>query len=754
MKHQLELFVIILITLLVGIIYSCGQTDQSTESEAEGFGKINKKNFVGDESCKSCHSQELNKWKGSHHDYAMRAADSSTVRADFSNVTFTQEDGTYRFFRKGDHYMVEAPGPKGNMKTYEITHTFGWTPLQQYLVDFGKGKLQVLNVAWDIEKERWFSMHPDEKVKPGDWLHWTGGAMNWNTMCADCHSTQLEQNYIPEADSFHTTWTSINVNCESCHGPGKQHVDFMQSEQSEGASTKRVQKDLKLTGGSSQKQQINTCARCHSLREKLVDSYDHDKGFMDHFNPNLPQPDMYFPDGQIRDEVYVYASFLQSKMFQEGIKCNDCHDPHSLELKANVTDNTLCMQCHEPSYNMKEHHFHEPNTEASQCINCHMPGRYYMEVDFRRDHSFRVPRPDLSVKFDTPNACNNCHESKSASWAANAIERRYGEERSNHFSEILLKADSLGPEAIRDLKQLVADTLEPDIARATAAWYLGQFPPTRETVNLLKQLIDEESPLIRKSSAQVLASLPQQQKKSILTELLDDSVRAIRIAAAQGLAEFGIADFLPGLKQSFKAAIKEYREYLDVNRYFPSGLMNRGQFFEKQGETKKAIQAYQKALEKDPYFNPARLNLAYLYHNQGETDRAQNLLEEVIDQEPVYGPAYYSLALLLAERGQLEKAIPKFQRAAELMPDHARVNYNLAITYQNLDRPEDAEERYLQAIEIAPENPDYRYGISTLYIQQKQYKKALPHARKLTKLQPNNRQYQRLLELVKSRIDK
>lgn len=752
MKYRLAPLAILFITILIAILYNCRQNRQAPESGEKVFGEVTKENFVGDESCQSCHAKEFEEWQNSHHDYAMRKADSTSVQGNFNNVTFTEDDETYRFFRRGDHYMVEAPDSTGNQETYEITHTFGWTPLQQYLVDFGRGKLQALNIAWDTEKERWFSMHPGEKIEPGDWLHWTGGAMNWNTMCADCHSTQLEENYNPDTDSFNTTWTSINVSCESCHGPGKQHVAFIQSEESEEASVERIRKDLELTENSSQIQQINTCARCHSLREKMVDYHDHDKDFLDHFNPTLPHPEMYFADGQIREEVYVYGSFLQSKMYQEGVKCNDCHDPHSLELKANVTNNTLCMQCHEPQYNTEEHHFHKPNTESSQCINCHMTGRYYMEVDYRRDHSFRIPRPDLSAKFGTPNACNDCHDQQSPEWAAEAVEKWYGPDRPNHFSETLLKADLMGTEVIPDLKKLIEDTLQPGIARATAIWYLGQFP-AQQSADLLIESLEDENPLIRKSSARSMASLPQQrQRKDVLTDALDDSVRAVRIQAIEGLTEFSAADFASGLKQSFNEAIDEYREYLDVNQYFPNGLMNRGQFFEEQGETQKAIAAYQKALEKDKQFNPARLNLAFLYNEQGDKEQAQNLLEKVIEQEPDYGPAYYSLGLLIAERGSLKNAVLKFNKAAELMPDHARLRYNLAISYQNLNRPKDAEEMYLEAIEIAPEHPDYRYGIVTLYIQQEEYSNALSHAKKLNELEAGNQQYQRVLRIVKEQM--
>lgn len=483
----------------------------------------------------------------------------------------------------------------------------------------------------------------------------------------------------------------------------------------------------------------------------MTDSYAHKGNFLDHYNPTLPHPDSYFADGQIKEEVYVYGSFLQSKMFGEEIKCNDCHDPHSLELKANVTDNTLCMQCHEPRYNTADHHKHKVNTEASQCISCHMPGRYYMEVDFRRDHSFRVPRPDLSVQFNTPNACNDCHEEQSPEWAAKAVEEWYGPERADHFSEVLLKANERGPEALPDLKQLIADTIQPDIARATAVWYAGQFP-SRESQNLLEQTLNDDSPLVRNSTARALASFPPNLKNPVLQDALDDSLRAVRLAAAEGLAESSAAEMAFNMKKPFNDALEEYKRYLDVSQYFPQGQMNRGQFFENKGQITSAMEAYKEALEKDPYFNPARINLAYLYNRQGNNSEAEKLLEIVIDQEPGYGPAHYSLALLLAEEKQLAQAAPHFEKAAELMPQNTRVRYNWAISLQQMNRPQQAEKAYLQAIELEPDNPDYRYGISTLYVQQEQYREALVHVQKLIEIQPNNSQFRQLQQMIEGRL--
>lgn len=734
------------------IIYSCNQNrDEGTGTSQSGDISQTHK-FVGGQACQSCHEKEWEDWKGSHHDYAIAEADSASVRADFNNSQFTKEDGTYRFFRDEEKYMVEAPGPDGNPEIFEITYTFGWTPLQQYLVDFGKGKLQALQVAWDTEQEEWFDLQPNENVEAGDWLHWTGGAMNWNTMCADCHSTNLKQNYIASADSFHTTWSSLDVSCESCHGQGRDHVELMKSEEGSRATIDRIRQDLQLTKGVSQTDQINQCAQCHSLRQELTDDYRHEGDFLDHYSPTLPHPDLYFADGQIREEVYVYGSFLQSKMYKQGVQCTDCHSPHTLKLKANVENNTLCMNCHEPVYNTPGHHFHKMNTEASKCISCHMPGRYYMEIDFRRDHSFRVPRPDLSSEYNTPNACNGCHDQQTAEWAAEAVEQWYGPDRLEHFSEILARADSVGPEAAGELEQLAADTVHPDIARAIAIWYLGQFPGQQSTEQLTRALQDE-SPLVRISAARAMANFPAEVKLNLLADGLEDSIQSVRLAAAWGLAEFSASDMVDGLKQPFRQAILEYRKQLAVNRYFPQGLMNLGQFYEKQGQPEEAITAYGEALEKDPKFNPARINLAYLYNARGDNERARQLLQTVIDQEPGYGPAHYSMGLLLAEENRLEEAIAYFEDAAKSMPEAARVRYNWAVALQTIGRPEQAEKIYQQAIELAPQHPDYLYGICTLYIQQNQYREALPYAQRLLELRPNDPNIQNLVRIIEYRLE-
>jgi len=752
-KLSAGFFITVILSVLISffLFYSCSQQKSTDISDAEEpIARSHK--FVGDQTCQSCHAGEWEQWKGSHHDYAIGEADDEHVRGDFDDVIFEEGQNRYRFFRDDGRYMVEIDEEGRDSEIQEIEFTFGWEPLQQYLVDIGRGKYQALHIAWDTEENRWFSLHPDEEFEADDWMHWSGGAMNWNNMCADCHSTNLQQNYIAEADSFHTEWSVLNVSCEACHGPGGDHVAFMNSPESEEASRERIGEDIDLGRFTSQLDEINTCAPCHSHRSKLTDNYIHGDNYLDHFLPTLPHPDNYYADGQILEEVFVYGSFLQSKMYTEGVQCTDCHNPHSLQLRQPLTDNQLCMTCHEPEYNSPEHHFHQVNTEASQCINCHMTGRTYMGNDYRRDHSFRVPRPDQTERFGVPNACNDCHADRSAEWAAQAVEEWYGEDRPDHYSETFLRANEGERGAQTDLRELIFDIGQPEMIRATAVWYIGRFPETSSS-DILADALESDSPMVRATAARAMENISADIRKSRLENLLSDSVLVVRNAAVQQLTEYAVHDFEAETREHFQNALEEYRTNLDVNQYFPQGQMNKGLFFEQQGQPDLAIEAYQTALERDPYFTPARINLAYLQNRTGDNENAEEQLRIVIDQEPEYGDAYYSLALLLAEENRMREAAEFFEQAAEYMPERSRVFYNLAIAHQTIGNPQPAEEAYLRAINLEPQNGDYRYGLVTLYMQQEEFENAYEQARILNELNPNNPQIQQLLGMIEQRLN-
>lgn len=379
-----------------------------------------------------------------------------------------------------------------------------------------------------------------------------------------------------------------------------------------------------------------------------------------------------------------------------------------------------------------------------------MTGRIYMENDFRRDHSFRVPRPDQSVEYGTPNACTSCHTDQTPEWAAEAVVNWYGEERASHFSEVLLSANAGETGSQTSINDLIADETQPDIIRATAVWYAGEFPNTRSD-DAIQLALRSDSEMIRTSAVKAAEKLEPELRRLLLTDALMDEFRSVRVFAFRSLASLSDDQFQQPYRDHFRNVMAEYQNTLEINRYFPQGEMNRAQFYEQQGDADEAIKSYRATLERDPFFNPARINLAYLLNTQGQNMEAEELLRTVIEQEPDFGQSYYSLALLLAEEDRLDEAVDLFEEAAERMPENSRVRYNMAIAYQTLEQPNSAETAYLEAIELEPENGDFRYGLVTLYMQQGEFENALNQAERLKDIFPGNTQIDQLINSIKQR---
>jgi predicted CXXCH cytochrome family protein len=459
-------------------------------------------NYVGGQVCSRCHAAEAERWKTSHHALAMQKATEATVFGDFAHGQIEHFGVTSTFFRDGDRFMVRSDGSDGALHEYPIDYTFGVYPLQQYLIAFRAGRYQALGIAWDGRPkeaggQRWFHLYPDPKLPAGDRLHWTGRDQTWNYQCADCHSTNLRKNYNLSTDTHATTWTDVDVSCEACHGPGSRHVAWTNSAETKtkgvdssgtmdlanwlkpadhghwvmNTETGIVRRTEKLVSA-----EIDTCAACHSRRKVIAKEPVPGAPYLDGYLPTLLQPGLYYADGQIDGEVYEYGSFLQSRMYHSGVTCSDCHDPHSATLRAD--DNALCAQCHMPAkFDTAEHHHHRPASAGAQCVTCHMPTKTYMVVDVRRDHSIRVPRPDLSVSLSTPNACTQCHAGRTPEWAAQAVAGWFphGRQTAPHYGTALHAGRVGTADAEQQLDQLILDKAQPEIARASALPLLPRF---------------------------------------------------------------------------------------------------------------------------------------------------------------------------------------------------------------------------------------------------------------------------------------
>ena len=700
-----------------------------------------KNEFVGDNSCKSCHSNEYNDWLQSHHFMAMQPPGDSTVEGNFDNATFTADGVTSRFFKRDGKFFINTQGDDGSNHDYEVKYTFGFTPLQQYLVEFPGGRMQVPRVSWDTKQNKWFHQYPGQKISSRDWLHWTGNAQNWNTMCASCHSTNLQKNYNIDADSYNTTYSVINVSCESCHGPGKLHVDFVN-----GNDYKKGKKIpgtyLQLYKGSTQLSQVNTCAPCHARKSDLSASLIQSAEIMDNYIPEIPTTEHFHADGQVDDEDYIYTSFLQSKMFHRDVKCSNCHDPHSGKIL--FAANQLCLQCHAKNYDDPSHTFHPVGIEASACKSCHMPGKIYMGNDLRHDHSFRVPRPDLSVKYSTPNACTNCHNNRSAQWAADAITKWYGPERKYHFADDLIPGSRIGQGSEGHLIKLLGDTAVPDIVKATAATYLASIP-TQNSLQALMKCLTEKDAQIRYRALRSLSNFPAANWKENVGPLLADKVRAVRIAAADLYATFPAQQVPAQYLTTFTSARNELQNYLTYQADFSVGNLMIADHYLQQQDYDNAEKFYLRALKKDSMMNYARLNLSTGYNAQGKNDKALEVLETAVKIDPENDRIHYNMALLYHEMKNTAAAERSFAKAVQLKTNNPRVYYNYGLLLNEAKKFKEAELILQKGIAINPSSEMY-YALFFVYLQSNDKVKAKQMVIKLKELDANNPDYQQLFK--------
>lgn len=726
------------------------------------------KNYVGSRICKSCHIEQYEKWSNSHHDLAMQNASNKTILGNFEHQTFTYFGTTTTFFQKGEKYFVNTDGPDGKLTTYEIKYTFGVYPLQQYLIELKNGYVQSLGIAWDSRAkedggQRWFHLYPDNNIAYDNPLHWTGLDQNWNYMCAECHSTDLKKNFNIKTNQYETTWSEINVACEACHGPGGEHINWAATEENKpklinngllvhlnNSASWIINPDSGLASRADVKQsdvEIETCARCHSRRSAQWDEYEHGKPLLDTHIPAVLSEGLYFADGQINDEVYVYGSFLQSKMYQRGVTCSDCHNPHSLQLKAE--GNELCGTCHLASkFDTPKHHFHETGSNGAECTACHMTEKHFMVIDARADHSFRIPRPDVSIKINSPNACTQCHVGQSNEWASAVIKEWYPNSlhrEKKHYGENIFAGRHGMLEANQLLIDLANESNQPSIVRATSTSLLQNYlnPYTIATIN---EQLHNENALIRFYAISIVEQFPSDVKLKMLKHLLVDEHRMIRIEAARALADS--QGYMPNetLNVQFDKAIDEYitAQYFNAER--PEAHANLGALYMSMQNPELAQSEYEKAILIDPNFIPAYINLADLYRARQMDDKAKDYLYAAIEKRPDAGSAYHSLGLLYVREKNVKEALVYLKEATEIDPENTRFKYVYAVALDSAGSHKLANDVLKDAHEARPADRDVLYALISYNQREGNTKEARFYAQILVEVSPWDQNAQALLK--------
>ena len=693
-----------------------------------------------------------------------------------------------RMFRKGGKFFVETDDREGKLREFEVKYVFGVYPLQQYLVEFPDGRIQCLPVAWDVKSKSWFHLYPSEPIPHDDPLHWTGSLQNWNYMCADCHTTNLRKNFDVASNTYRTTWSEIDVSCETCHGPASVHVRLAESwslfwDRKRGYGLPQLK-------GAPNTVLVDSCAPCHARRRPLKEGFVGGDHFLDHYLPEFLDGQLYYADGQILDEDYEYGSFTQSLMYRKGVRCLDCHDAHTGrikfaepsrpgEIRVPYTDNRLCGQCHVPAkYDTPAHHFHPKVGEpGSRCVDCHMPETTYMVVDARRDHSLRVPRPDLTVSLGIPNACNLCHQDRakgeSPQWAADWIEKWYGHKPDrSHFAYAFAAGRRGEAAAVPDLAAVVRRQDLSGMVRASALLILSRVSPDSALGSIVASA-READPLLRIAAARALQELPPDPATlARVKSLFEDPIRAARLDAFPWLIQFApqdrqllshdvveglvreyvaaqkLVDDQPGahvnlalLYDAFRQPEKAEAAYETALRLDPAFLPARNNFamlLARQNRWDEAERQYRLAIVANPDYIPVRDNLARLYYRQGRVADAEREFRAILEKVPTLGDIWFSLGLLLAEdAARLPEAAECLRQAADLMPGDARVAYNAGLALHKAGKPQEAEVLFTRAYRLGNPSPDLLQAYALLLVDLRRCAAARSLARELRERFPS-----------------
>jgi predicted CXXCH cytochrome family protein len=738
--------------------------------------------FVGSETCAGCHQVEAAMWQGSQHKHAMDHATDASVLGDFNDASFDCYGVHSRFFRKDGKFFVETDGADGSLATFEVKYTFGLDPLQQYLVEFPDGRLQALSLAWDSRPKekggrRWFHLYPNEEIRHDDILHWTKLNQNWNFMCAECHSTGVRKNYDAATDHFATTWTEISVGCEACHGQGSRHVEWAQHKQSwwfvgesDAAKGLLVRFDERSdvhwahdprTGNPQRsvapailRKEVETCGLCHARRGEFSEDWTPGGPLSDTHAVATLARGLYQADGQMLDEVYNYGSFKESKMFAAGVTCGDCHDPHSAKLR--LSGDTVCLQCHSSEkYASKTHNHHAGVSPTVGCASCHMPARTYMVVDTRHDHSFRIPRPDLSVKLGTANACNDCHKEKSAEWAATAIEEWFGPNREGfqNYAEAFHAAWNDQSDAARLLAAVAADGKVPSFVRASALTQLSSNV-SPSTVSLARTGLTDPDPMVRIGALDMLQDVPAAQLWPVVSPFLSDSSLGVRVRAVTLLASVPSDGLSTSDREKFEHAAQEFIAAQRLNADRPEARSTLGRFYAQRGRSADAEAEYKAALRLSNQYTPAAINLADLYRSLGREEDGENTLRAAISASPQDAGLHHALGLALIRLNRRDEALEELGKATELAPDQARYAYVYAVGLHSSGHNTEAMTVLKDSLTRHPADRDTLLALISFNRDAGEFATALEYAEQLAKIEPENRELTDVIQDLRRHTNK
>ncbi len=667
-------------------------------------------------NCAECHAHEtmlcLNSPKALHHTYANRYLSDAKDSKPFDGRTYAQGLQKYEFYKSEGSFIISVEDKNtASKKIYTAVMALGVEPLVQYIVERERGAFQVFPIAYDPKSDELFNVFGDEKRLEGEWGHWLAKGMNWNSNCAYCHMTGFYKNYDAKGDSYESKFAMQGISCLQCH----QALPKDCKQPNLPILSKRPTKEMRM----------QSCASCHSRREQLdADKFKVGDDYFNSFRPALPTiSGAYYADGKVKEEDFVFSSFMMCRQYIAGLTCTDCHDPHSLKTPRPAANNELCLMCHAPAAkNFKgaptivpnEHSFHGDNS-GNLCVNCHMPKTTYMGRDERFDHGFTSPDPVLTREIGIPNACSQCHQKidsdkpeRDLDWLIESFEKNYGtprflRKRARSIAVYKAHSGEASPALKSELMRLLE--LEENYAwQATLISLLSPWIADNSVKEKILKMAESTSPLVR--SAAIMAISPLPDSLEILGKSLSDPSKLVRIDSAFALG---------GNLDTKSIQYSELAEYLDFNSDRPLGLLKRADFALREGRFREAADLAKSALRLESG-NPAlEREIAIMVFKAGFSEEAANFLKDSRMRYPESAEIAYALALMYGELGDMENTVKELESTIKLDPKFSRAWYNLSVALFRMGKTDEAIKAIDKAIETDPLNANQYLNVRAYF---------------------------------------
>jgi len=373
----------------------------SGQTSAAAAAAKGKAEYVGSLACRTCHPQTFDRWK----------------KTRMANVVRDPKEHPDAIIPD-----LSQPNPLVNFTKNDIAFVYGSHWKQRYFKKVGDDYF-VLPAQWDILNQVW---RPYFVKNGADWWAPLYPPDNLKRptgpLCDGCHSV----NY----DIQTKTVAEWNVGCERCHGPGSIHVKR--------PSPNNIINPARLDFVAAN----DTCIQCHSQGKPLTNPingkyYDWPVGFhmgsklRDYWKLDGPELGKttftHFPDGTAHKNRMQGNDFVQSVMYERGVKCFSCHDVHGTDNDNLLIKpaNVMCLECHGPdspngphTTTIEQHTHHKMGSPGDECISCHMPKIEQTIANINvRSHTFRFISPAMTKAYNIPNPCTTCHKDKNIEWA-------------------------------------------------------------------------------------------------------------------------------------------------------------------------------------------------------------------------------------------------------------------------------------------------------------------------------------------------